>query len=358
MKILIPIWGFGQSGGDRVLSQLANHWINSGHSVSFITSQYSKKPYFPTKADIIWINIFGQRVDEHTLIRPKRPGLPMFLSLFAGLIRHSVNYDVILANHSLTAWPVAISVWSKKRFYYVQAYEPEYYRQDWCFKNLFPYILSKLSYRLPLTKIANAPIYVNDKLVNAKDYVPPGIDFDVFYPKSDHLSDFNGVSEIVIGCIGRKEPHKGIKYLLEAYEQFEGAAELKVAYGNLPLLEVQTKQYSVAVPSNDFELSDFYRSLDLLVAPGTVQHGAYHYPVMEAIACGTPVLHTGYLPGNQENSWLCSPSSSESIRKEIENFAASDKKIIRKKVQQGLKDIANLSWPHVSEQFIRLFNEK
>jgi len=38
----------------------------------------------------------------------------------------------------------------------------------------------------------------------------------------------------------------------------------------------------VVVPGNDTELADYYRSVDILIAPGTVQHGAPHYPVMEA----------------------------------------------------------------------------
>jgi hypothetical protein len=33
MKILIPILGFGRTGGYRVLSQLATEWCKQGHAV-------------------------------------------------------------------------------------------------------------------------------------------------------------------------------------------------------------------------------------------------------------------------------------------------------------------------------------
>ncbi len=36
MKILIPMAAFGTAGGARVLSQLANAWIDAGHEVDML----------------------------------------------------------------------------------------------------------------------------------------------------------------------------------------------------------------------------------------------------------------------------------------------------------------------------------
>jgi glycosyltransferase involved in cell wall biosynthesis len=219
-----------------------------------------------------------------------------------------------------------------------------------------PYILSLLSYRLPLIKIANSSLYVDDRKVRAKNYVPPGIDLDIFHPKTSDPAKFKGENKIIIGCIGRKETPKGIVYLLDAYHQLGTKFHLKAAYGNLPDI---SKNIDVTIdkPSNDIELANFYRSIDLLIAPGIVQHGSYHYPVMESIACGTPVLHTGYLPGSDLNSWQCESRSALSIKNKIEEFVKTDSHIIREKVNIGLADISKLSWHHVSKRFIRLINE-
>ena len=53
MKIFIPVLGFGNTGGYRVLSELANGLIRKGYDVVFVTSSHNKTPYFPTVATII-----------------------------------------------------------------------------------------------------------------------------------------------------------------------------------------------------------------------------------------------------------------------------------------------------------------
>ena len=55
MKILIPIFSFTKSGGMKVLSNLANNWIDQGHIVTIITTS-TDEPYYLTNADIINLN--------------------------------------------------------------------------------------------------------------------------------------------------------------------------------------------------------------------------------------------------------------------------------------------------------------
>ena len=70
-KILIPVCGFGKSGGYRVLSELANNWINKGHEVAFICFYVSDLPYYPVQADIIWLNISGEKVARNIDVKVK-----------------------------------------------------------------------------------------------------------------------------------------------------------------------------------------------------------------------------------------------------------------------------------------------
>ena len=80
------------------------------------------------------------------------------------------------------------------------------------------------------------------------------------------------------------------------------------------------KWLEIVRPNSDAELADYYRSVDILVAPGTVQHGAPHYPVLEAGACGTIVVTTGYLGATEETAWLVSNRSAESIVTAVESI--------------------------------------
>jgi glycosyltransferase involved in cell wall biosynthesis len=354
MKIAIPILGFGRGGGYRVLSKLADEWINQGHQVDFVCPAASDEPYFPTTARVLWIDTFG-RVVESRLNSKNRGGLRYLLSLFSGLSRLGHDYDIVLANQSLTAWPVAFArTGSAKKCYYIQAYEPEYYALESGLRSALLEWLSAASYRFDLHQICNAPLYVGYRGIEATEWVPPGVDFKVFYPKTI-VDTLAGRGQIVLGCIGRHEPTKGTQFVLTAFKELharDSRYRLRVAFGNLPE-GFQHPAVEVVVPRNDVELAEFYRSVDILIAPGTVQLGAPHYPVMEAMACGVPVVNTGYLPSNAENSWIVAVGSASSIVKAVTELASTKK--LNEKVERALRDIAEFEWRKVAERMTEFF---
>lgn len=355
MRILIPILGFGRAGGNRVLSQLANSWIEIGHEVDFLVPSTSEIPYFPTIAGKIWVDMFGAAVRSEypPISKLSESGWRNILSLWSGLWKFGRDYDVVLANHSLTAWPVALSPLKLRRFYYIQAYEPEYYELE---GKMINRILSKASYYFRMIKITNAPLYCNYKEIQTNYWCPPGLDTNIFLPlrKRMFLSDF---SSFTIGCIGRKEPSKGTAYVLEAFEKLyksDSRYRLVVAYGNLPA-GYSHPGIEILEPKNDVELAEFYNSLDALVAAGTVQHGAAHYPVLEAMACGVPVVTTGYIPANSENAWIVSNQDSIAIAEAIEEIANGVSVTV--KVERALKDISPYSWDAVASHMLSIFIE-
>lgn len=356
MKILIPILGFGRAGGYRVLSQLATEWINQGHNVDFLCPDSSETPYFPTSAGILYISS-TQGITCQRAIRSKSGIRYKLQALFNGLLRIGKRYDIILANDSLTTWPVSFaSCGNAKKFYYIQAYEPEYFS---LIKNIKSTVLkwfSEKSYDFNIIQICNAPIYIGYKNISAKEWVPPGIDFDLFYPNQLDKKNLALAEEIILGCIGRHEPSKGIQYALEAFEILylkDQRFRLYVAFGNLPLNWTHPG-LKVVMPENDKELGAFYRSLDILLAPGTVQLGAPHYPVMEGMACGVSVVNTGYLPANNNNSWIIEICSASSIVAAVNNILSDSNRNI--KINKSLEDIASFNWESVAKKMISVFD--
>jgi hypothetical protein len=156
MKILIPILGFGRAGGYRVLSELANHWKKMGHEVNFLVNEASTPPYFPTDAVINWINNSGNNVEkkEQVISLPSIFNVPNNLkSLYRSLSKIGKNYDAILANHCLTVWPTAFAnCGSARKYYYIQAYEPEYYAMQEGIKSRILEEMAKQSYRFNTTQ--------------------------------------------------------------------------------------------------------------------------------------------------------------------------------------------------------------
>lgn len=356
MKILIPIIDFSRTGGYRVLSELANAWIQQGHDVTFLCIETSNSPYFPTKAKIIRINGSGN-ISISEVKQEKQSRWKHIKSLYLSLNMIGRDYDVILANHSLTAWPIAFSSCGvAKKMYYIQAYEPEYYAGTRKLKGYLFAIGSALTYHFSLNKIVNAPIYFSYLNLRASVFVPPGIDLEKFRP-SVLTKDISQAESIVIGCIGRSEPEKGTIYVLRAFEELfknDRRYFLRIAaFGELPN-GWKHSNCEIVVPKNDSELADYYRSLDILVAPGTVQHGAPHYPVLEAGACGIPVVTTGYMGATQETAWIVRNKDVRTIVEAILNIVKDGKGRTAKK-EKFLVDIQSYSWDIVANKMLKYF---
>lgn len=351
-KILIPVTYFGPQGGFRVLSELANHWLNMGCQVEFLAYRGSPTPSFPTNAAVTWYDNDGNTCIQNDL-NGKRPRLKILWILRA--LTKAINkreYDIVLANQSLSAFPVYFSKACEKKFYYIQAYEPDYYAGHTFNKRVLR-MLSRESYKLPLNKIVNAPIYFNYKEIKASRFVFPGIDFTKFKPGIK-----GPANKIILGCIGRIEPFKGTSFVLEAYHQlrneFGPAIELHIAFGNKQLESVEQGIRIITV-KNDIELAAYYNSASIIIAPGTIQLGAVHYPVIEAMACKTPVVTTGYHPADSNNSWIVPIKNSILIAEAVKNII-SNPEATEKKVEKAFAEVQEFDWNIVAKKMLTYFN--
>lgn len=360
MQIVIPVLGFQKNGGYRVLSELASAWTKFGHKVKFICPVDSD-PYYPTQGKIIYVNEFGEEVPKNTL-PSNTTRLKLLKSLYFGLKNNSQSNDIVLANHALTSYPVMLMPKANRsKFYYIQAYEPEYYYNYGTLKGFIFSAFVAFTYHFSLHRIVNAPIYLKYKNLRAKHWVPPGVDRSIFKPPNLLIDPpgLNSAHPIKIGCIGRVEPEKGTIYVLKAFEQlvkkYSNVYIRIAAFGPLPENWTHEK-LEIVVPKSDQELSDYYRSVDILIAPGTVQHGAPHYPVLEAGACGTIVVTTGYLGASDDTAWLVSNRDPEDIANAIVS-ALSNPDESRRRRTNFLKIIEDYEWEKVAVDFISIFSK-
>lgn len=350
LKILIPITEFGKAGGLRVISKLANNWIRSGHEVTIVTNSKSILPYYDTEAKILWLNNKGEP-ESHEYSSKKATVKEKLLSIYYFLKKYSQDYNVILGNHSLTTIPIWRGC-KGNRYYYIQAYEPGFYiGSNFSINSLKKFILW-LTYFLPFTRIVNADIYKKYKNIRSKYVIPPGLDLDVYYPKK--IKCINN-DEIIVGCIGRHEEWKGSEDVAEAVKILHEKGYnvvFKVAFN-----PVKYNNHELVKPDGDENLANFYRSLDVLVAPGHIQLGAVHYPVIEAMACNVPVITTGYYPANEQNSFIVPIKSPEKIAEAIE-LILKDYTIAIGKAEQAKQMIKEFDWEIVSNKFIEIFKEE
>ena len=351
MKILIVTNGLTRAGGMRVISNIANEMIALGDDVSILCPDGSV-PYYPINANIIYFetsNKINRYIQE--LLRP--------FELYWALKKERDKFDIILATHNSTALPVWLATKYKKNgFYYIQAYEPEFYTKkpySFYFK-----LIAKTSYKLNLTRIVNSNIYLNFKEIKAKYLVEPGIDLSVFTPKKniEKSSDI-----IFIGCIGRHTPWKGTKEIVQAF--LLSHRQLKVNYGieivlniafEIPedLVSNENPFIKFFQPHGDDNLSDFYKTNDIFIATGLLQDGAFHYPCMESLASGCIVI-SNYSPASEEDSYFLREVTTQKIHSALMTAVLDKLKNCEKKVLKG--KIEKFSWKNQAKKMHDIFIE-
>ncbi len=348
LKIVIPAYGFIKSGGFRVLTKLANGLAARGHSVTFVVPQGAGQPYYPIDptVNIEVVDRSGKPLFSVGQIGTGRlSGRQATLALYQYLRNNVRREHRVIANYNLTAFPVYLC--GKGRgYYYIQAYEPEFYdEQPESLKKYLRKFMAWSSYFLPLKKIVNAQIYKCYKNIRSNDVSYPGLDLQEYYPKQLSVEK---KSELVLGFIGRTESWKGGDLVASSVNRLRNdgvKVKLKVAFNRIQDVEQEFCQ-----PRNDAELADFYRSLDLMLAPGTIQMGAVHYPVIEAMACNVPVVTTGYYPANMNNSFLVNPASVEDIVNIVQSVAI-DYRDAARRAKVALKDVRQFEWSRVLDHF-------
>ncbi|MEO8414884.1 MAG: glycosyltransferase family 4 protein [Ginsengibacter sp.] len=358
MKILIPVLGFGHFGGYRVLSKLADELIKLGNCVEFLSPDTSESPYFPTSARILWADKNGNLKPNNNEkgMGKKGSALSNQKQLTKAFLKlDSELYDIIIANHSLTTIPIKIAGLSHKTLYYVQAYEPDYYRFMPGIKNKILKILSASSYKMNLFTVVNAEVYLKYKNLKASRVLYPGVDFNNFYPSKATSKNDN---EIIIGTIGRLEPQKGTHYVLKAFIKLKKKyprIKLHIAFGNARDFSDFEDVYCFQ-PHGDRALGEYYRSLDFYLCAGFTQLGAFHYPVVEAMSCGISVITTQYYPANNNNAWLVQPENVEDLIRSFE-MAYNSTELREQKIQQALTDVQQFEWGAVGEKLNEYINE-
>lgn len=353
MKIIIPLVGtFGKAGGWRVISELANHWIDAGHEVVFYSHIKSDGPYFPTKAKTFYFDNSGKLFDSFNANHPKNFLGPFGIRRTLRKILDNEKADVVLATHCLTAQPVKYSTIEAKKFYYVQAYEPEYYYKNDIKSRVYKQI-SINSYHLGLDIIVNAPMYLNYKDIKADKFVFPGVDFSIFKPEERKKGD-----KIILGTIGRLEAYKGTSYVVDAFrllrQELGEKVELHIAFGDESLKNEDG--VVLIVPQGDRELAEYYNSLSMYICGGLVQLDAVHYPVIESMACKIPVITTGYLPSSDENSWKVPIKNTDAIKAKVYEIL-EDGVAANQKVERAFLDVQQFENKTVAEKMLNYFQD-
>ncbi|MEQ9881858.1 glycosyltransferase family 4 protein [Pectobacterium brasiliense] len=337
MKILIPILGFGKSGGERVLSKLATELVNENHDVIFVVPQDKAIPYYPTKAGVVTIKKIS---DSNKYIKL------ILLIYYMRKCCKELDPDVVIANFNITAYIVAFLPQKIKKFYYVQAYEVLF------FKNKLLKLAAYISYFLPLKKIVNHGFILPKKINNYVSIVPAGIDTDIFYPNAEKQHK----KKNTIGIIGRQEKHKGTSDVISTLLKWDGRKNIHLNVAvylsdiDKEKLEKGGIEFSFFSIASDEELGAFYRKNDLMLAVGLVEDGAFHYPCAESMACGCIVI-SNYSPlAYTKSRFKIDTFNEDMIIDKLNEFNQLTISEIESEVKMNSFEINKISWEKVGKK--------
>lgn len=356
MKIVIPISRFEKSGGMRTLIILANGLAAKGHQVAFVVPKGQHKPSFPI-SPLVAIEVVGKDVGRLPLIS----GLLKKFQLALQMPRA----DVAIANAYMTAYVVWVSHLLKRvrhPVYFVQSYEPwafgEFGDGNVLLKKIRT-ILAKWTYNLPFRYLCNSK-RVQDLLSQrhncSSDVVPMGVDLDIFQPRPRRAAS-NGTAMMTIG---NKNRVKRYPLFLEAVSILaqDHSIEAWVASDDsaLPLpAGVPAKREQ---PRNDCELAELYASASVFVS--TSRFEGFGLPLLEAMACGTPVVTTnsgGILDfcSNRENCLIVESDRAEDVASAMREVL-TDSALRQKLIRNGLETARRWNWAEYVDCFERLID--
>jgi glycosyltransferase involved in cell wall biosynthesis len=205
--------------------------------------------------------------------------------------------------------------------------------------------------------------------MNKVNVIPIGIDTNRF---NMNIRDKIGIREryklkdkFIILAIGRFVPYKGYRYLIESMKYLDDTYTL-ILYG-WGILENSLKKLAKKLGVEkrviftgfvkDIEKTSFYAACDVFCVPSISRGECYSITLLEAIACGKPVIASN-IPGVNEvasigEGQLVEPKNPEDLAKAIKK--SREIKINRNKIDQKIK--SEFSWEKIVKKYISVYKE-
>lgn len=186
--------------------------------------------------------------------------------------------------------------------------------------------------------------------------ITDGVDLEKFYPKN--LERFENISErnIKIGWVGNSawandiEDFKGVNTILKPVIK-------ELQDEGYPIEEYFADRQVRMIPHD--QMIDYYSMIDVLICTSKCE--GTPNPVLEAMACGIPVISTkvGIVPevfGKKQSEFILKERTKECLKENIKRLIA-DTSNFKKLSEENIKNIKNWTWEEISKKFQMFFDD-
>lgn len=201
------------------------------------------------------------------------------------------------------------------------------------------------------------------------EIIPLFVDLKHFYYRKDNkreflLNKFKNKKEKIVMYIGRLGRYKGLDYLVKSYKYLDKKTGI-VIIGNGPKEKEIKKLVDDLNFSNDIlflnhvpypDLPSYYSAADLFVLPSTDRGEAFGLVVIEAMACGIPVITTELGTGTSYHNIdgvtgrVIPPKNEEEIAKAIKEILFESPE--RYKKENIIKRAAEFSYENFEKNVV------
>lgn len=355
IKVCFPLEGFNNSGGLRVITDLANYLSENGLIVDVIVPDYRSDCFYQFSEKV------NLRIVKTNSLFDKR----LFYLFY--LIRYSAkkNYDFSFATGYKTPFFIFLSKLfnfsSTKIVYIIQHYEISsqinFNKKQNKVLKLIKTCIANFGFFVPSIKIAVSD-WIKVQIKNPKiNIIPNGIDLDVFKVKVlPEQREFYS-----IGIVGSNKPIKGYDLIIEAISNLRSDLRSKIklfilSNENLKLpLNINSQHI---IPKTSEDISNFYNRCNIFIF-GSYEEG-FGLPPLEAMACGCVVLSSDcggvrtFL--DESNSILFKPGDSEQLSRKIESLFDYPKNINKIRLE-GIKKANKFSSEIMLNSYFKLLEE-
>jgi mannosylfructose-phosphate synthase len=208
--------------------------------------------------------------------------------------------------------------------------------------------------------------------------IPPGVDVRRFRPEPSVRAPETGAPEDYIFALSRIDSNKGLDYLIRAFDRVARAsgthliigggskepkkheAEVREKLAQLVASLGLEKRVTFTGYIPDEHLDTYYRNARVFVLPS--KYEPFGMTVLEAMACGTPVVATGHgglrhVLTNRRDSLLVDPSDPEGLSSAILEIL-NDETLASELRAAGLELVeSRYSWQSIAAQTLSFYEK-